>query len=85
MQKKQSTIRNANIIGMLLMYLKWFVCISSNPIRKNSLKRHAQAEEPRQRRDRELHIHLLEVVVYDRQTALHERLEDALVEERAVH
>jgi hypothetical protein len=25
------------------------------------------------------------VVVYDRQTALHERLEDALVEERAVH
>lgn len=59
MQKKQSIIRKANTIGMLLMNL-------STPrirVHSSSNKRNPQAEEPWQGCNRELHINFLEVII----------------------
>ena len=81
MQKKQSTMRKAKIMGMLLIYLRtWFSTSLQDPGARIS-----QAEEPRQRCNGQLYIDSVEVIVDHGETLLNERLEDSLVQQGPMH
>jgi formylglycine-generating enzyme required for sulfatase activity len=68
MQKKQSIIRNANTMGMLLMNLEKRVFnVTSIEFERERL----QTQEPRQRSDRKLNIDRLEVIVNHWEAFLH--------------
>ena len=85
MQKKQSMMRNAKTMGMLLMNLERTADQSQRIDGPVELRRYPQAQEPWERCYGQLDIYGHKVVVDDWKTSVHQRLKHPLVKECSVH